>query len=427
MHAKNEIPLALLPAVAAKLIKRLRSEPGKGEKTMSSQLGTTIRRGAVMAAAFAAMSAVAPAAEPLNIPAVMAQTGSGAFIGTGEKQSLELAEKTINASGGIQGRPVHFVFYDDQSTPQVSVQLVNQILTEKPSVILGSSLVALCRATVPLTKNGPVQYCFSPGLHPASGDYAFTASVSTLDLAKAAIRFLRLKGWTRVAFIFSTDATGQEFEEGMKGVLAEPDNKDMQAVATEHFNITDISVAAQIEKLKAAKPQAFIAWSTGTPIQTIFRAMVQAGLDVPVITTDGNMTYAQMKQYAAFLPNQLYMPAGEFITHDPKIVGPEVAKAQDEFYKVFAAAGLKPDEPSELAWEPAMIVVHALRTLGPQATAQQVHDFIVHLKGFASIDGIYDFEKVPQRGLDLSNSVMTIWSKDAQTWQVVSKPGGEPL
>ena len=109
MRAKNAFA-PMLPAAAAKLIKRLRSEPGKGGKTMSSQLGTTIRRGAVMAAVFAAVSAVAPAAEPLNIPAVMAQTGSGAFIGTGEKQSLELAEKTINASGGIQGRPVAFCF-----------------------------------------------------------------------------------------------------------------------------------------------------------------------------------------------------------------------------------------------------------------------------------------------------------------------------
>ncbi len=394
---------------------------------MALQLGTTIRCCTALFAAFAAVTAAAPAAEPLKIPAVIAQTGSSAFLGSGERQSLELAEKVVNASGGIRGRPVHFVFYDDQSTPQVSVQLFSQILSEKPSVILGSSLVALCRATVPLTKNGPVQYCFSPGLHPAPGDYAFTASVSTLDLARAAIRFLRLKGWTRVAFIFSIDATGQEFEEGVKSVLAEPDNKIMQAIETEHFNITDVSVSAQIENIKAAKPQAFIAWSTGSPIQTIFRAMVQAGLDVPTVTTDGNMTYAQMKQYATFLPNQLYIPAGEYIAHDPTIVEPAVAKAQDEFYKTFGTAGLKPDEPSELAWEPAMIVVHALRTLGPEATAQQVHDFIEHLKGFASIDGVYDFEKVPQRGLDVSNSVMTLWSKSEQTWKVVSKPGGEPL
>lgn len=384
-------------------------------------------RFSLIAATVALLPAAAPAAEPVTIPVVLPMTGHGAFLGTGEKQSLELAEKSVNAAGGIKGRPLQFKFYDDQSKPQVSVQLVTQIMDSKPSVILGSSLVAMCRATTPLTKNGPVQYCFSPGLHPPPGAYAFTASVSTLDLARAAIRYLRGKGWTRVAFIFSTDATGQEFEQGIHSVLAEPLNKNMKAVDIEHFNISDVSVSAQIEKIKAANPQAFIAWSTGSPIQTIFRGMIGAGLNVPTVTTDGNMTYAQMKQYAGFLPKQLYMPAGEYIAHNPKLVPPAVAKAQDEFYKSFAAAGLKPDEPSELAWEPAMIITDALRSVGPQATAQQVHDFLEHLKGYASIDGICDFVKVPQRGLDVSNSVMTLWSAQAHTWEVVSKPGGEPL
>ena len=61
-------------------------------------------------------------------------------------------------------------------------------------------------------------------------------------------------------------------------------------VAHEHFNPTDVSVTAQIEAIKAAKPQALIAWTTGAPIATIFKGIVQAGLDIPVGTTDGNMT-----------------------------------------------------------------------------------------------------------------------------------------
>ena len=35
--------------------------------------------------------------------------------------------------------------------------------------------------------------------------------------------------------------------------------------------------SAQLENVKAANPQAFIAWGTGTPIATIFRGMIQAG------------------------------------------------------------------------------------------------------------------------------------------------------
>jgi branched-chain amino acid transport system substrate-binding protein len=390
-----------------------------------------MKRNLIAAALFAFLIGVMPvvrAAEPYDINVVLPLTGPGAFLGEGEKQSLEFAEKSVNESGGIKGRPLHFIYHDDQSNPQIGVQLTGEILPQKPAVLLGSSLVAICRAIVPLVaKEGPVEYCFSPGLHPDAGAYSFTASVSTLDLADAVIRYFRLKGWKRVALMFSTDATGQDAENGIKQVLARPENKDMQVVANVHFNITDVSVAAQIANVKAANPQCFIAWSTGTPIATIFRAMIQGGLDVPMATTDGNMTYAQMKQYADFLPNQLYIPAGEFIARDSSILPPAVAAAHQEFYRVFDAAKVKPDEPSELAWEPAMIIVHALRALGPQATAQQIRDFIGHLKGYAGIDGIYDFDKSPQRGLDVSNAVVTRWNQAAQNFDVVSKAAGEPL
>jgi branched-chain amino acid transport system substrate-binding protein len=388
-----------------------------------------MRAAPIAVAAFAALwpLARAGAAPSYDIDVVLPLTGPGAFLGQGERQSLQLVEKSVNGSGGIKGQDLHFVFHDDQSSPQVGVQLATGVVAKQPAVLLGSSLVAICRAIVPLAKDGPVEYCFSPGLHPDPGSYAFTASVSTLDLADAVVRYFRLKGWTRVALMFSSDATGQDAEDGIKQVLARPENKAMQVVTTQHFNINDVSVSAQIENVKAADPQCFIAWSTGTPIATIFRAMLQAGLDVPTATTDGNMTYAQMTQYADFVPRQLYIPAGEYAARDEAFLPPAVRQANDTLYKLYAEIGAKPDEPAELAWEPAMLVVHALRTLGTNASATQIRDFLVHLKGYAGLDGIYDFEKVPQRGLDVTNAVVTLWSKSSKSWEIVSKPAGEPL
>jgi branched-chain amino acid transport system substrate-binding protein len=74
-----------------------------------------------------------------------------------------------------------------------------------------------------------------------------------------------------------------------------------------------------------------------------------------------------------------------------------------------------------------LIVIDALQHLGPNATAQQVRDYIGALKGFAGINGIYDFPKNPQRGLDVQAAIVTLWSQTAQTWQPVSKPTGIPL
>ena len=159
------------------------------------------------------------AADPYEINAVLPLTGGAAFLGTGEQKALQLVEKAANDTGGIEGRPVKFVFQDDQSSPQVGVQLAGDVIAKKPAVMIGSSLVAICRAMGPLMKDGPVDYCLSPGIHPDPG-YVFTASVSTLDLANALVRYFRMKGWTKIALMFSTDATGQDAENGIKGVLA---------------------------------------------------------------------------------------------------------------------------------------------------------------------------------------------------------------
>ena len=202
------------------------------------------------------------------------------------------------------------MFHDDQSSPQVAVQLASQIVASHPAVEIGANIVAMCNAMAPLMQAGPAMFCLSPGIHPASGSYVFTSSVSTYDLARALITYFRSKGWTKLALMTSTDASGQDAEKGINADLALPENKDVKVVAREHFNPTDVSVSAQIENIKAAGPQALIAWTTGAPVGTIFKGIVQAGLDVPVGTTDGNMTFAQMNKYSAFLPKQLYPGRG---------------------------------------------------------------------------------------------------------------------
>jgi branched-chain amino acid transport system substrate-binding protein len=133
----------------------------------------------VAALAVAVVLAVAPAsaADPFDIPVILPLTGGGAFLGTSENQSLQLVEKMVNKQGGIKGLPVHFAVSDDQSNPQVAVQLTNGALAKKPPVIMGSAVVAMCNAMAAIVKaNGPVQFCFSPGIHPVANSYTFSST-----------------------------------------------------------------------------------------------------------------------------------------------------------------------------------------------------------------------------------------------------------
>ncbi|MDF2115196.1 ABC transporter substrate-binding protein [Roseiarcaceae bacterium H3SJ34-1] len=375
-----------------------------------------------------AMQTFPAPARALDIDVILPKTGGAAFLGKEEQKALELAEVEINKTGGVHGQPVHFVILDDQSSPQTSVQLGNRMVARAPSILLGSSLVSSCNAMSPLMKNGPVMYCFSPGIHPQQGSYVFSASVSTVDVARAQIQYFRMRGWTRIALMTSADATGQDAEQSINSALADPSNKDIVIVDRAHFNVTDVSVAAQIDHIRASNPQALIAWSTGTPIATVFKGIIGAGLDVPVATGFGNMTYAQMEQYAAFLPKDLFIASPGWVRHAGVLtLDPKVEEAQKRFFDTFDGAHMKPDIGATLSWDPAMIVIDALRHLELNASPAQVREYLTQLKGFAGVNGIYDFPANPQRGLGGDSVVVTRWNATQQSFEMVSKPGGVPI
>ncbi len=371
----------------------------------------------------------ARAADDYTINVIVPLTGGAAFVGGGQKDTLEALAAVVNKDGGIQGRNLAFSYHDDQSLPQVAVQLTTAALESKPAVVMGSSIVAMCLAMAPLMANGPVHYCLSPAIHPQPGSYTFSASADSVDQVAAVMRYFRMKGWTKIAALQTTDASGQDGDKAIDAVLAYPENKGvMQKVAFEHFNPSDISVSAQIEKIKASGTQAIIAWVTGAPAATVFKGMIQAGLDIPVAPTSGNQTFASMEQWAGFLPKQLILASALFPEHDGVLtLDPRMEKAQHEMYAILKQRNLKADNMVATSWDAGLIVAAALRKIGPNATAQQVKDYIANLTDFAGVDGIYDFKKYPQRGLGPQSSTVTTYDASKKAWTWLSKPGGEPL
>ncbi len=367
---------------------------------------------------------------PYEVHVVLELTGGGSFIGNSERQAIELAEKKINAGGGLAGRPLHFVFHDNQTNPQVSVQLANEVLATHPAVVIGPTILGDCNAMAPLFRNGPVLICITPSFDPPKGTYLYSSDTSTRSDAIAGMRYFRERGWKRIAVMTSIDATGRDADKNLGEIAEFPENKgQVSIVAKVYFNPTDVSVSAQIERIKAANPQALIAWSVGTPIATVFRGLADAGLDIPVGTSKGNEVYREMEQFASFLPKQLYFFTSPWPARgDPRVgLDPAVIEKQAEFYRACEEAGFAPDEGSSQGWQPAMLVAAALRKLGTDATATQLQDYLQHLKGLASVSGFYDFEETPQRGLGLKNTLVSRWNAAAKRWEPMSALGGAPL
>jgi branched-chain amino acid transport system substrate-binding protein len=369
---------------------------------------------------------VAPASavdtSPFEIDAIASLTGSGAFIGQGEQDTLRRVEDSVNRTGGIHGRPIHFVVYDDQTNPQLSVQLMSQILAKKAAVVIGPTITPTCLAVMPFVQDKIVQYCGSPGIHPPRGSYSFSSTIGTPDLFRAFVQFFRERGLTHLAMLVPSDAVGQDADANMKYALSLPENKNVDVVAHEYMNNTDLSVAAQIAKIKNAKPQALIAWTVGTPTGTVLRAMTDAGFDVPVATSNANMTYAAMKQWAGFLPKEFDFPGVPYLAGLAGSAQQQIALRS--FFEEMKLEGARPDFQTGLFWDPAMLIVTAFRTLGTNATPQQIRDHIEKVHDFAGISGVYDFRDGSQRGLSQKDVIIMRWDVTKGTWVAASSFGG---
>ena len=363
--------------------------------------------------------------DPYNVYVLLPLSGSVSFYAVAQQQTFKAIEDETNRAGGIGGRPLHFVIQDDQSDPRVDVQLANGIIAKNVPVILGPTNTAQCNAVAPLVKTaGPVVYCFTPGAHPPAGSYVFSFGATTDYVVGASFHYLASRGLTRIATITSTDASGQD---GDRMIDASMENdKQFTLVDREHFNPTDVSVSAQLTRIRAANPQAIVAWTTGTPFGTVLRAIQESGVNVPVLTTNGNYTWAQFQQYKDILPDELLIPAGPFNAPE-QYTNKSQRAAIDTFYASLAAQGAKPDWGNNNCWDPTMIVVSALRKFGPSATAEQVRGYVANLQGFPGVNGTYDFKAEPQRGLNANSVVMVRWDKARGALVPVSRAGGVPL
>ena len=343
-----------------------------------------------------------------------------------EVNALNVAEQVINKSGGVRGRPIKFQVYDDQSDPKVAVQLYNQLLAGGAPFFLGSSLSATCNATAALLKDGPLQYCFSPGIRPAAGSYVYSAGVDVAALLSAGARYLRDRGLNRVAILTSTDATGQDADRAIDAVFSAPENRSLTIVAREHFNPADVNVAAQMARFKASGANVVIGWATGAPFGTILRGVRDEGLDLPVMSTPGNMLAIQLRQYASIMPKEFLFPnLRSFLQPDQTPRGP-VRTALTRFYDAFKAAGLQPSGEGQV-WDPILILAGAIQKLGFDATAAQVRDYVNNLQGWTGINGQYDYHLYPQRGIGLDSVVVLRWDPAKEAGIPLSAPGGALL
>lgn len=365
----------------------------------------------------------ARAAEPpIDVPVILPLTGGNAFAGSGQRTALALLQELVNRGGGIHGRSIVFDVHDSASNSQVAVQLLHQYVGTEVPVFIGDSSLATCAAiAAQVDATGPVDFCLSPGLVTKPDGFAFAPGHPSTQIAAGVLGYLRSRHIRRVALIVATDATGMSMDQYFVNVFALPKNRDITLVTREHFNPTDLSVDAEVTRIKAAGAQAIIAYTSGTTFGTVLHGLSDVGMNVPVITSQGNLSYAFLEQYKSVLPKELLFVSGPLPSEGEPVPNGPFKSAQLAYLAAFRGTDVKPDFSEAVAWDAGTIIVAALRTLGPHATAEQVRRYVRGLHNFPGVQGMYDFRNGDGHGApDLS---MLQWDPAKNAWFIASGVG----
>jgi branched-chain amino acid transport system substrate-binding protein len=111
------------------------------------RFGKLLLSGTVTLALLGALIGAAPEQAPIRIGSSLSLTGTYAALGQNQHRGYQLCAKHVNEKGGILGRTIEFVFYDDQSQPATGVRLYERLITQdKVDVVLGPYSSAITEA-----------------------------------------------------------------------------------------------------------------------------------------------------------------------------------------------------------------------------------------------------------------------------------------
>ena len=216
-------------------------------------------------------------------------TGFAAADGKSALNGAKLAVKQANQAGGIKGKMIELVVYDDQASPKQAVPISNKLI-EKDKVVaaISGSYSGATRAAAGVFQSAEIPYISAYAVHPEitkAGNYVFRTSFMGEVQGRAGAKLI---GATlqrkRVVLITLKNDFGKSLAAGFKEAAGQ---FNLQIVNEYEYSIKDRQFGPIVAKVKADAPEAIYAtgyFFTAGPLVSQLRA---AGITVPVIGQEG--------------------------------------------------------------------------------------------------------------------------------------------
>ena len=242
----------------------------------------TFLKGIVAAVALAATPLTAFAQDTIKIGEINHYKRLAAFAGP-YKLGIELAVEEVNAAGGVLGKPLEFIFRDDQGEPGEAVKIAEELMTRDGAVMLTGTILSNVGLAISsyAGEKGYVYLASEPLadslVWAAGNDYTFRLRASTFMQAAMLAEAASKTDATKFATIAPNYAYGKDAVAAFKKNLLRL-KPDAEFVAEQWPGVFKIDAGAEVQALERAKPDAIYNVTFGPDLAKFVREGTDRGL-----------------------------------------------------------------------------------------------------------------------------------------------------
>src|SRR5262245_21450562 len=250
----------------------------------------------VIAAAALLFAGIAAAQQPIKIGMSMPQTGSLGAGGKAALLALQMWVEDVNAKGGLLGRKIDFIVYDDQTNPALTPSIYTKLLdVDKVDLLIAPYGTVPTAPIMPLVKQRDLllmgNFSFQVN-RTVKHDKWFNNSPwnDASSWSDGFIKAGQKAGSKTIAFL----AADQEFAQNLANGARELAKKaGLETVYNQNYPPTTVDFSTMIRGIRAAKPDIVFVMSYPNDSVAIVRAVNEIGVGPSVKIFGGGMVGLQ--------------------------------------------------------------------------------------------------------------------------------------
>ncbi|HEX9115182.1 MAG TPA: ABC transporter substrate-binding protein [Anaerolineae bacterium] len=219
-----------------------------------------------------------PTGDPIKVALIGPQSGTNAVLGEWTKKAVTLAIEEKNAAGGIKGRPIQLVVYDDEADPTKSVNLAQKVATEdKVLAAFATQNSSTTLADVPIFAQYKIPHItdgINPDITKKGSAYIFRNCPVTSYYNDSLIDAMVKKGFKKPVMIADNAAYGKGEGDAMEAALK---RNNVQSLGRETHGIDDKDFTGQLTKLLQKSPDILLIGSSEIAAGLIAKQARQLG------------------------------------------------------------------------------------------------------------------------------------------------------